>query len=243
MIGAPFLEDASAQRVSPYEARAACDLLARVRSRNPRRIADFRAGPFSPPALLAERFPGASIETIDASWVDTTLATGGKGEFDLIHASGDLELLPSLRRLLPNLVAQLKVGGLLAVQFPNNLYEPNRTLARMLAVDGPWAQTLLPIAKSRPFNASMDGLYELMSPICETVEIWETTYLYSLCGVDAIIDFMRPRSLAPFLTRLDATSTRDFLRRYRSELEGAYPAQPDGRVLVRFPRIFALASR
>ena len=112
----------------------------------------------------------------------------------LIFASGDLDLLPSLRQLLPVLVTPLSFGGSLAVQIPNNLYEPNRALLRMVAADGPWAKKLLPVAKTRPFNEMMEGLYALLSPVCASVDIWETIYLYALKGVGAIIDLMKATS-------------------------------------------------
>ena len=70
-------------------------------------------------------------------------------------------MVPSLRRLLPMLVGMVAAGGCLAVEFPNDLYEPSRALMRMIAADGPWAKTLLPIAKTRPFNETMEGLYAL----------------------------------------------------------------------------------
>ena len=164
-------------------------------------------------------------------------------EFDLIFLNGDLELLPSLRELLPVLVRRLSFGGSLAVQIPDNLYEPNRALLRMVAADGPWATKLLPVAKTRPFNEMMEGLYALLCPICASVEIWETTYLYALDGVGAIIDLMKATSLAPFLRPLDEPSRRRFLDHYAIELARAYPAQPDGTVLLRFPRIFVSARR
>jgi trans-aconitate 2-methyltransferase len=164
-------------------------------------------------------------------------------EFDLICSSGGLELLTSLRRLLACLVRRLRFRGRLALHLPNNLYEPNRVIARMIAADGPWARTLVPVAKTRPFSAAMEELYGLLSPICTSVEIWETTYLYALNGVEAIIDFMKPRSLAPFISPLDPHSRNRFLERLLRELERAYPAQRDGKVLFRFPRTFVLAQR
>jgi len=36
---------------------------------------------------------------------------------------------------------------------------------------------------------------------------------------------------------------RQLLNRYAAELRQAYPVQPDGTVLLRFSRIFALAQR
>ena len=78
------------------------------------------------------------------------------------------------------LVGMVAAGGCLAVEFPNDLYEPSRALMRMIAADGPWAKTLLPIAKTRPFNETMEGLYALLSPICAAVDIWEATYLHAM---------------------------------------------------------------
>jgi trans-aconitate 2-methyltransferase len=219
--------------------RAASDLLGRIQKRTPRRIADLQVGPRSARALLSQRFPDAEIVSLDASRQER--AHGN--EFDLIFSNGDLELLPSLRELLPVLVRRLSFGGSLAVQIPDNLYEPNRALLRMVAADGPWAAKLLPVAKTRPFNEMMEGLYALLCPICASVEIWETTYLYALEGVGAIIDLMKATSLAPFLRPLDEPSRRRFLDNYAIELARAYPARPDGTVLLRFPRIFVLARR
>ena len=132
-------------------------------------------------------------------------------------------MLPSLRQLLPNLVTRLSQGGSLVVQVPNNLYEPNRALLRMVAADGPWSKKLLPIAKTRPFNETMEGLYALLSLVCASVDIWETTYLYAVNGVEAIVDLMKAHSLAPFVRPLDESSRRRFLDRYVTELARAYP--------------------
>jgi len=145
--------------------------------------------------------------------------------------------------MLPKLVQRLAPGGRLAVQFPNNLYEPNRALLRMVAADGPWAKSLLPVAKAQPFNQTMEGLYALLRPICASVDIWETTYLCALDGVEGIVDFMKASGLAPFLAPLDPSAQRKFLDRYAAELARAYPEQSDGAVLMRFPRIFVLAKR
>ena len=144
------------------------------------------------------------------------LSAGRK--FDLICSNGSLEMVPSLRRLLPMLVGMVAAGGCLAVEFPNDLYEPNRALMRMIAADGPWAKTLLPIAKTRPFNETMEGLYALLSPICAAVDIWEATYLHAMASVAAIVEWMEATSLAPFLAALDEADRREFLDRYAAEL-------------------------
>jgi trans-aconitate 2-methyltransferase len=112
----------------------------------------------------------------------------------------------------------------------------------MIAADGPWAKTLLPIAKTRPFNETMEGLYALLSPICAAVDIWEATYLHAMPDIAAIVEWMEPTRLAPFLAGLDEADRREFLDRYADELRHAYPTLPDGAVLLRSRRLFILAQ-
>jgi trans-aconitate 2-methyltransferase len=122
------------------------------------------------------------------------------------------------------------------------LYEPSRALMRMIAADGPWVKTLLPIAKTRPFNETMEGLHALLNPICAALDIWESTYLHAMAGVAAIVEWMEATSLAPFLAPLNEADRRRFLDRYAAELRQAYPALPDGAVLFRSRRLFVLAQ-
>lgn len=253
------IRNLSGRSVGEYRAKAALDLICRVPNRAPRRIADVYSGQGSMKALLARRFPGAEIKAFDLSQSNDGLAESrphrfrGHGSadgaqratdtFDLICWIGALETLPSLRALLPELVTMTVADGCLAVQIPNNLYEPSRALIRMIAADGPWAKKLLPIAKTRPFNESMEGLYALLGSMCASVDIWETTYLYALNGVASIVELMKATSLAPFLKPLDDRSREKFLGRYGRELGRAYPAQPDGKVLARFSTISVLAQQ
>ena len=232
-------------RLSAYDCqeRAASDILGRIQGEAPRRIADLRSEPWSMKALLAHRFPDAEVENFELSQLDNGASPGNGDTFGLIHSNVDLDLLPSLGRFLPKLLRHVRSDGHLAAHFPNNLYEPNRSLARMVAADGPWAETLLPIAKTRPFNTTMEEIYSLLAPLCASVEIWETTYLFALTGVEAIVDFMKAGSLAPFLAPLELRSRREFLERYLTELKRVYPAEPDGAVLLRHPRIFVVARR
>ncbi|WP_413989079.1 hypothetical protein ACMDCR_24215 [Labrys okinawensis] len=49
--------------------------------------------------------------------------------------------------------------------------------------------------------------------------------------------------MAPFLKRIDKESRHAFIERYISELARTYPLQPDGKVLLRFPRLSLLVQR
>jgi trans-aconitate 2-methyltransferase len=228
--------------------RAALDLMRRIPDRAPRRIADVYKGRGSMRAMLARRFPDAEIEAFDLLQLsdhapdpcDCRLSAERK--FDLICSHGSLEMVSSLPRLLPMLVGMVAAGGCLAVEFPNDLYEPSRALMRMIAADGPWTKTLLPIAKTRPFNETMEALYALLTPICAAIDIWEATYLHDMASIAAVVEWMKTTSLAPFLAALDESDRREFLDRYASELREAYPTLPDGGVLLRSRRLFILAQ-
>jgi trans-aconitate 2-methyltransferase len=239
-----------------HRLRAAHDLMSRLPALAPRRIADVFSGEGAMRPLLAPRFPEAEIVAFDLSQRDRIaewrpeqalgqLSRGrspARRKFDLIVSNGTLELLPTLPRLLPGFVAMLAAGGCLAVQIPNDLYEPSRALVRMIAAEGPWARKLLPIAKTRPFNESMEGLYALLSPIAARLDIWEATYLHVVSDVAAIVELMEATRLAPFLAPLGPADRRKFLARYAAELNDAYPALPDGRMMLRFRRLFVVAQ-
>jgi trans-aconitate 2-methyltransferase len=49
--------------------------------------------------------------------------------------------------------------------------------------------------------------------------------------------------LKPYLDPLSPEEQSAYLDRYRAEIEKAYPAQADGKVLLRFPRLFFVAQR
>jgi trans-aconitate 2-methyltransferase len=62
-----------------------------------------------------------------------------------------------------------------------------------------------------------------------------------MASVTAILEWMETTSLAPFLAALNEPDRREFLDRYSAELHQAYPALPDGGVLLRSRRLFVLA--
>jgi trans-aconitate 2-methyltransferase len=225
--------------------RIALDLLARLPSIAPRRVANLFGGWDGAEQSLKKRFPDAEIQSIHYNELPSGRAAGEPLEepFDLIFSSGVLENRPPLRQLAPKLLSLTQSGSWFAFQFPNNLHEPNRQIQRMLAVDGPWSEKLLPIAKTRPFNETIEDLDATLALFCSSIEIWETTYVYRLDSVGAIIDAMREANLAAFLAPLDDGMRGQFLARLQGELARAYPKQPDGKVLWRFPRIFFMAQR
>jgi trans-aconitate 2-methyltransferase len=242
-----------AERTQP-----ARDLLARV-SVNVRRIVDLGCGPGTSTQLLAARFPDAEIVAIDdseemlvaararlsgitflkrdiAAWRPTVRP-------DLIFANAALQWLPDHHDLVPRLMSFLAEGGCLAIQMPDNLQEPSHALMRMVAADGPWADRLVPVAKTRGLIGAYSDYYNWLKPLSARLDIWQTIYVHPLSGVGAVVDWFRGSALRPFLNLLDECEREQFVARYMRELADAYPAEPDGRLLFLYPRLFVVAVK
>jgi trans-aconitate 2-methyltransferase len=237
---------------------AARDLLARVDA-EPRRIVDLGCGPGTSTQLLATRFPGAAIVGVDGSERMLTEAQARLPEIafqrreigawrptdppDLIFANAALQWLPNHHELVPRLMSFLAEGGRLAIQMPDNRQEPSHALMRMIAADGPWADRLVPVAKTRGLIGIYSDYYAWLKPLSAHLEIWRTTYVHPLPGVGAVVDWFRGSALRPFLNPLDECEREAFIARYVKELADAYPPEPDGSLLFLYPRLFVLAVK
>ncbi len=56
------------------------------------------------------------------------------------------------------------------------------------------------------------------------------------------MDFVRTTGLRPYLDPLDEATRAQFTNSYRVRLVDAYPETFDGKVLMRFPRLFIVAQ-
>lgn len=237
---------------------AARDLLGRLRG-EPRRIVDLGCGPGTSTQLLAARFPDAKILGVDGS--ERMLAEARarlpsmafeKREIagwrpalspDLIFANAALQWLPDHHELMPRLMSFLAPGGCLAVQMPDNRQEPSHALMRMIAADGPWADRLVPVAKTRGLIGIYADYYGWLKPLSAHLEIWSTTYVHPLAGAGAVVDWFRGSALRPFLNPLDECEREEFLARYMKALADAYPPEADGSLLFLYPRLFVTAVK
>jgi trans-aconitate 2-methyltransferase len=77
-------------------------------------------------------------------------------------------------------------------------------------------------------RAALDSYYQLLVPICSKIDLWQTIYV---------------QGLRPFLEVLSPCERETFLSRYRAELSAAYPRQPNGKVLLRYPRLFFVVQK
>jgi trans-aconitate 2-methyltransferase len=235
------------------------DLLNAVFVVQPRAAIDLGCGPGNSTEVLAQRFPGAVITGLDNSpdmiaaarrrlpalsfEIGAIETWSGPGPYDVILANAALHWVANHARILPDLVGRLRAGGSLAVQMPDNLDEPAHVLMRALAADGTWADRLAKASAARTGVESAAWYYERLRPLCRRVDIWRTTYHHPLAGPDSIVEWFKGSGLRPFLAPLEAPEQQTFLARYRACLADAYPAMPDGTVLLPFPRLFIVANR
>jgi trans-aconitate 2-methyltransferase len=234
------------------------DLLSRV-SGDPRRIVDLGCGPGTSTRMLAERFPEARITGVDQS--ASMLAVAAKRApgaafvcadiasfrpetpLDLVFADSVLQWLGDHEGLFAHLMDWLAPGGTLAVQMPDNRQEPSHALMRLIAADGPWADRLVPVAKTRAVIATYGDYYRWLRPASQSLDIWQTAYIHPLDGVEAIVDWFRGSALHPFLAPLAPPERAAFLARYRRDLGESYEIEDDGKVLFIYPRMFVLARK
>jgi trans-aconitate 2-methyltransferase len=236
------------------------DLLARIPTTAVATAADLGCGPGNSTELLQATFPDAIITAIDSSAemieasrkrlpgirfeLDDIAKWRNPGPFDVILANAALQWLPDHESLLPDLMRRLAPGGSLAVQIPDNLDEPAHCLMRQIAAEGPWAEKLTGASGARAVRRSADWYYRGLRASGTTVDIWRTTYYHPLAGgAEAVTEWFKGSGLRPFLDPLDASERSTFLTRYQSAIAHAYPALPDGTVLLPFPRLFFVATR
>ena len=75
------------------------------------------------------------------------------------------------------------------------------------------------------------------------LDVWRTTYFHPLAGSAAVVEWFKGSGLRPYLEPLNEGERGEFLARYQAGIAAAYPAFPDGTVLLPFPRLFIVATR
>ncbi|HXV63028.1 MAG TPA: trans-aconitate 2-methyltransferase [Vicinamibacteria bacterium] len=246
-------------RFADERTRPARDLLAQVPASSPARIYDLGCGPGNSTALLREAYPSAKIVGIDNSeemlaearraLPSCTFVLADLGRWlpentaDLLFSNAAFHWIPDHVEILKRLATKLGRGGVLAVQMPDNLDEPSHRLMQETAAGGPWSNKLGNADGARAVLLSPQRYYDVLRSVCSRVEIWHTIYNHPLDGAKAIVDFMGSTALRPFLGPLDEEERARFLADYTDRVAKAYPVGPDGRALLRFPRLFIVAAK
>ena len=235
------------------------DLVQRIPLAHVESAADIGCGPGNSTEVLRERYSQARIVGLDSSpdmieaarkrLPDIAFEVADIREWrsteplDVILANAVLQWIPDHETLFPALIAKLGPGGALAVQMPDNLEEPSHRLMGEVASNGPWAAKLKDATRARTERHLADWYFRLLRPHAPHVDLWRTTYFHPLAGAHAVVEWLKGTGLRPFLDPLEESEREAFLGQYEAAIAKAYPAETDGTVLLRFPRLFVVAAR
>jgi trans-aconitate 2-methyltransferase len=255
------MEDWSARQYLKFEderTRPPRDLLAQVPLQRPRLVVDLGCGPGNSTELLLERFPQSEVIGLDSSpdmlrkarerlpdcaFIEADIASWTPApQTDLLFANAALQWVPDHQQVLRRLLEALPDGGVLAVQMPDNTHEPANALQREVAEHGPWVKELA-AAVPRADLMPPEAYYDLLKPACSRIDIWHSVYNHMMAAPQAIVEWFKGSSLQPYLSLLDAAGREQFLAAYAERIVSAYKPRIDGKVLLRFPRLFIVAVR
>ena len=237
--------------------RPARDLLAQVPLANAKLVVDVGCGPGNSTALLVARYPVADVVGLDSSPAmlqqarsllpQATFIEADAREWipdpavDLVFANATYQWVPDHVALFPRVLEALRPGAVLAVQMPDNVAEPTHRLMETVAADTRW-RTRLSTAARAPLPP-VETYYDAMQPLASRLDIWHTVYNHVLDDASAIVDWVRGTGLRPFIDPLQPDEAAAFQRDYLALVTQTYPPRVDGRVLLRFPRLFLVAVR
>ena len=242
---------------SDHRLRPALDLLSQVQLVSPMTIYDLGCGTGNVTAILSQRWNSAIVAGVDSSksmldtarkehpaleWMQGEISDfnpASKG--NLIFSNAALHWLDKHEVLFPKLLTQLRAGGVLAVQMPNNFTAPSHQTLYDLAQSEKWLSKLGPLVRPAPVH-NIDWYYDLLSPLTVNLNIWETTYFQILKGKNAVLEWTRSTALRPFLQALNGDDVTAFEQEYADRLLAAYPQREDGATIYPFSRLFIVAQ-
>jgi trans-aconitate 2-methyltransferase len=232
-----------------HRARPFHDLLARVAATAPRRVVDLGCGPGNLTALLAQRWPNATVTGLDSSaeMVDAARERGVDAHLgdvaewmptpdtDVVVSNAVLHWVPTHRELLVRWLPALPTGAELALQVPGNFASPSHVLVQELVAERDITLSgAAAVAEPAEYAA-------LLADVAAEVDVWETTYLQRLTGENPVLQWVSGTALRPVRDALSADDYEAFRAELAPRLRDAYPMRPDGSTWFPFRRIFAVA--
>lgn len=239
--------------------RPACDLLAQVPLESVTAAIDLGCGPGNSTELLIQRYGAAAVSGLDsdANMLDAArkrlpgtrffqadLATWRPEQpVDLLFSNAAFQWVPDHLTVLDRLMDGLRSGGVLAAQMPDNFGEPSHVLMRDSAEAGPWHDRFATFDDRREVIPTPAAYFDRLAAKAARVDVWHTVYNHPLKDAAAIVAWLRSTGLRPYLDRAGSEHAEAFAADYLARIAKAYPPMADGRVLLRFPRIFVIAVK
>jgi trans-aconitate 2-methyltransferase len=109
---------------------------------------------------------------------------------------------------------------------------------------GPWAAAVAQTkGRQRKQLLTPEAYYDLFRPLGSQIDIWHIHYNHLMESPAEVVEWFKGSGLRPLLTPLDAAMREAFLSRYTDAISRAYPVRCDGKMMLKFPRLFILATR
>jgi len=234
------------------------DLVSRIELQSPSTIVDLGCGPGNSTAVLAKRWPDASIIGVDSSAEMLTQARESSvrakwiladirewqpdNSVDLVFSNAALQWVSLHEIEIPRLFNLVAKHGALAFQIPTHTDLWFEVLEKIV-MSPVWRDKFLK-GTSEFYSYELGFYYDLLSGQSKRLDLWETRYFHVLSSPEAIVEWTQGTALRPLFDRLSDSSLREtFVKQYTEEIASSYPRQPDGNVLFPFLRRFVIAYR
>lgn len=203
------------------------DLSNAINAEDVKSVLDIGCGIGNSTAVLAKKFPHAEVTGVDNS--DDMLATAKKenpgiafikldaekeldrikNRYDVVFSNACIQWIPNHHKLLRELLALLNVGGILAVQIPQQSKHPVHSIMKSLSKSEKWKNKL---RVERVYNnLSENEYYDVLSELTDNFRIWETTYFHSMPSYESIVEWYKGTGLRPYLEQLSADDQEAYL--------------------------------
>jgi trans-aconitate 2-methyltransferase len=242
-------------RFADHRTRPGLELIARIPGVEPRTIVDLGSGTGHLAAVLAGRWPEASVLGIDSSpdmverarldhpalrWEVGDIGRWAATEpVDLLFSNAALHWLDDHQTLFRRLRSFVAPGGVLAVQMPDNWAAPTHRIPAEVLDEGGWPaearDSLLRDRLAQPADYA-----RWVEPA--SVDLWRTTYYQQLTGEDPVWNWVTGSVLAPVLAALDRPDQQRFAGVCQARYTEAYPPGPGGVTTLPFSRLFLVAK-
>ena len=245
-------------RFEKQRTQPSIDLATRIEVDSPRRIIDMGCGPGNSTMVLKNRWPAAEVIGVDnsTSMLERARENGGDvvwihrdidddlsvlGKCDICFSNAAIQWLPNQDETVSKLFDTLNPGGVLAVQVPDVTDMPPHVIAQDFLTSPKWKSRFKDFSSTLATHA-LEYYYDILSALSDDVTIWATDYCHVMDSPDDIAEWYRSSGLRPFFDCLDTEeSVEAFMRDYTDEIKKAYIPRADGKLLLRFTRIFFLA--